>query len=124
MFFVIFLGIQNNIVFINPALKTINKAEAQVSNISVIVIVDNIIFNLSFNKGNSLYDALYEAREQGQITFTGEQYYGLGFFVTDIGSLHKNKNKNLMYYINGEEAKVGISSYIPKDGDIISWKLE
>jgi hypothetical protein len=29
-----------------------------------------------------------------------------------------------MYYINGKEAEIGISSYIPKNGDMIEWKLK
>jgi len=30
----------------------------------------------------------------------------------------------LLYYINGKEASVGVSTYKPKNGDIIEWKLK
>ena len=75
-------------------------------------------------QGSSLYDALVLAQQNKQIIFSGTSYPSLGFFVTDIGVLHSGNGKNLLYYINGKEAQVGISSYQPKDGDTISWKLE
>ncbi len=120
----VFLGIQKEFLFAQPTLETTKNLETQVSNISITVIVNDVNFNLSLNKGNSLYEVLYEAREKNQITFSGRQYSGLGFFITDIESLHQGNGKNLLYYINDEKAKIGISSYIPKDGDIINWKLE
>ena len=70
------------------------------------------------------YNALVQAKNQGQIAFNGKNYPGLGFFVTDIGTLHTGNKKNLLYYINGKEATVGVSSYTLKDGDIIEWKLK
>ena len=122
--FLVFPGIQKDSVFVQPVLEIANQSEVQVPNISVTVITDDVSFNFSLDEGNSLYEVLYEARENNQITFSGRKYFGLGFFVTDIGSLHQAKGKNLLYYINDEKAKTGISSYIPQDGDIISWKLE
>ena len=70
------------------------------------------------------YDALVRAKNAGNITFSGRTYTGLGFFVTDIGTLHSGNGKSLIYYINGKEASVGVSSYTLKDGDVIKWKLE
>lgn len=74
--------------------------------------------------GTSLYEALTAARQNGQISLSGKNYPGLGFFVTQINSLQSGNGKYLFYYINSEEASVGVSSYKPKDGDVIEWKLK
>lgn len=94
------------------------------SSYSINILAGDINVHISFKSGMSLYEVMKEAREKKQIDFKGRNYPGLGFFVTDVGSLHENNNQNLMYYINGQEAEVGISSYLPQDGDIISWELK
>ena len=79
---------------------------------------------LSFDDGDTFYDALMEARNEGKLQFSGKNYPGLGFFVTEIGSLRSGDGKYLLYYINGKEATVGVSLYRLMDGDVIEWKLE
>ena len=79
---------------------------------------------LSFDDGDTFYDALMEARNEGKLQFSGKNYPALGFFVTDIGTLHSGNGDDLLYYINGKEAAVGVSAYVLKDGDIIEWKLK
>lgn len=92
--------------------------------ISITIIAENETLHLEPQAGVSLYDALVLAKDAEQIIFSGKNYSGLGFFVTDIGSLHSGNGKNLFYYINNKEASVGVSSYLLKDGDIIEWKLK
>jgi len=70
------------------------------------------------------YDALIQEKKLGKIAFSGKNYPGLGFFVTEIGTLQTSNGKNLLYYINGKQASVGVSAYTLKDGDVIEWKLE
>ncbi|MFZ3012010.1 MAG: DUF4430 domain-containing protein [Minisyncoccia bacterium] len=70
------------------------------------------------------YDALVEAKNKGTLIFSGKNYSGMGFFVTNIGTLHAGDGKDLLYYVNGKEATVGVSSYVLKDGDVLEWKLE
>ena len=108
----------------------INKIEIEKETISlkntenITIILGEEIINLSVPQNTLFYDALVQAKNQGQIAFDGKNYPGLGFFITDIGTLHAGGGKNLLYYINGKEATVGVSSYTLKDGDIIKWKLE
>ena len=80
--------------------------------------------SLPLSPNETVYDALKYAQAQGEISFTGTIYPGLGFFITSIGALKSGNGENLMYYVNGTQATVGISSYIPHDGDTIVWKLE
>jgi hypothetical protein len=74
--------------------------------------------------GESLLSILTVAKERGEITFSGQEYSGLGFFVTQLGSLKEGNGKHLMYYINGKEASVGVSIYVPKIGDFVVWELK
>ena len=116
-----FSQIQEKIL--SPELITAEK-KPEVANISVTIITDDTILRLISHRGQSLYDMLTLAKENNQIKFSGKMYPGLGFFVTDIGTLHSGDGKNLLYYINGKEATVGVSAYALQDGDIVEWKLE
>ena len=91
---------------------------------SATVLAGEMNINLSFLPNTIFYDALIQARDANKITFSGKNYPGLGFFVTDIGTLHAGSRKYLIYYINGKEATVGVSAYTLKKGDVIEWKLE
>ncbi len=90
----------------------------------VVISAGETTVHLSVAPNTLFYDALAQAKDAGKILFSGKNYPGLGFFVTDIGTLHSGNGKNLLYYINGKEAAVGVSSYTLKDGDIIEWKLK
>lgn len=74
--------------------------------------------------GGSFLSILSAAKERGELAFSGKDYPGLGFFVTEIGSLKEGNGKHLMYYINGTEASVGVSLYVPKAGDTVVWELK
>ncbi len=88
----------------------------------LIVGSENLKFN--FTKGDTLEKILLDATNRGEIDIYGKEYSGLGFFVTQINELKQGEGKNLFYYVNNEEASVGVSSYKPKEGDIVEWKLK
>ncbi len=115
-----------------PNQKILNNINlAQVISTGINTIPENITFkienkniNLPFISGDNLYKTMLNGQKNNLLNFKGKEYSGLGFFVTDIGDIHQGNGKNIIYYINGKEASVGISSYIPHIGDIIEWKLE
>ena len=78
------------------------------------VITGDVITNISFTAGDTFYTALVQAKAGGKIDFSGKNYQSLGFFVTDIGPLHSGGGKDLLYYVNGKEATVGVSLYTPQ----------
>jgi hypothetical protein len=92
--------------------------------LSATVVIDKETLPLTFTQGESLYNILLKEKEKNNLSFSGKDYPGMGFFTTDIGTLQSNKDHYLMYYINGKEAEVGISSYLPQNGDVIEWKLK
>ncbi len=91
---------------------------------SVTILAGNVTANLQVAPNTIFYNALLQAKNHGQIEFYGKNYPGLGFFIKEIGTLRAGDGKYLLYYINGKEAQVGVSSYTLQDGDIIEWKLE
>jgi len=91
---------------------------------NITIITGEKTTNIAVPQNTTFFNALTEIQRTGTLVFSGKQYPGLGFFVTDIGPLHSGNGKNLIYYVNGKEADVGVSTYILKNGDIIEWKLE
>jgi len=122
-----FLIMQKSASVSEPSLKKseISTESVSVKNtISITIIAGNKTLHTASYAGASLYEALLSAKENRDIMFFGKNYPGLGFFLTDIGSLHSGDGKYLFYYINNKEASVGVSSYTLKDGDVIEWKLK
>lgn len=106
-------------------LKQVLPVETQSESvISSTLIIDKTTLNLTSAPGTSLYDILLKEKENNSLSFSGKEYPGMGFFTTDIGTLHSTKDHYLMYYVNGKEAEVGISFYFPQNGDVIEWKLK
>ena len=88
--------------------------------------VEGIEYQVNVALGSSAYDAMVQAQEALDLSFEGTEFPGLGFFIEEINGLRQNPKtgKYWIYYINGVSGKVGISAYIIKAHDIISWKYE
>lgn len=91
---------------------------------SIDIFAGEVKIKSDFYSGQNFFDVLNTPNNKKNLSFSGKNYTGLGFFVTDIGTLHQGKGKYLFYYINGVESSVGVSAYYPKDGDIVEWKLK
>jgi hypothetical protein len=102
--------------------STVSKEEKQFSEIALMA--GELTLDLKFTPGQTLYEILIDDKNSELISINGKEHSGLGYFVTDIGTLHEGDGKYLMYYINDKEASFGISSYVPKNGDIIKWQLK
>ncbi|MBI2627425.1 DUF4430 domain-containing protein [Candidatus Nomurabacteria bacterium] len=124
LYIVVFIIILSACFFIFFPSVAKEKIEYQKYTQSAIILAGDTTTHLSFSPNTIFYDALAQAKTAGAISFSGKNYPGLGFFVTDIGTLHSGNGKNLLYYVNGKEATVGVSSYLLKNGDIIEWKLK
>src|SRR3989338_10253018 len=92
----------------------------------VTVRVDDKDYQTNFVSSTTVYDLMTKLKSKDEISFSGKEYSGMGFFVDEINGV-KNDNlfgKYWIYYINGESAQVGISNYIIKRDDLIEWKYE
>ncbi len=105
--------------------KEIKQELKKEYNSSINLIFGSDSLDLQFKAGLSLFEVLTKAAADKKITLLSKEYPPLGFFVTQIGNLKDGEDgKHLFYYINGQEATVGASDYILKDGDRIEWKLK
>jgi len=50
--------------------------------------------------------------------------YSFGYFVTSIDGVAGNGPKYWTFFVNGKEASVGASSFVTKNSDRITWKLQ
>lgn len=80
-------------------------------------------YSVKVEKDGTVYDVMKNAEKEG-FSFLGRKYPQLGFFVDEINGIKNESNKYWIYYVNEKEASVGVSKYIIKEGDIISWKQE
>lgn len=84
------------------------------------------VIQVAVKEGGTAYDMLVAAREKGSITFSGRQFSGVGFFVEEINGLKQDGKKGMywIYAVNGEKAHVGVSSYVLKTGDRVTFTYE
>jgi len=84
--------------------------------------------NLSKDKEYTVYELmqLLSADSKKPFMFKTKEYTGMGYFVTSINGIENNPKENQywIYFINEESAKMGISQYVIKKGDVIQWKFE
>lgn len=113
----------------NEELKTeiVTSTPADTKNpIATTIKINEQPYELSLPEKSTVYDAMQKLTAEKKITVTMKEFSGLGYFVEEINGT-KNDNqagKYWIYYINGQSAKVGISSYILKNNDLITWKFE
>lgn len=109
---------------IKPQVSMVSSSSIEVIKPSVTLKFDGYVSTIEIGEKTTVLEVMQKAAQNNQITFDGKEYVGLGFFVTQVGTLVNGDGKNLMYYINDKEASVGVSSYVLSDGDIIEWKLK
>lgn len=108
-----------------PEPKEIKPGIKQEHNSSINLVFGSDNIDLQFKAGSSLFEVLNKAAADKKLTLVSKEYPPMGFFVTQIGNLKDGDDgKHLFYYINGQEATVGASDYLVKDGDRIEWKLK
>lgn len=79
-------------------------------------------------QGSTVYDLMKELTRNSDFVFSGKEFSGgLGFFVEEINGIRNNreqKNHYWIYSINGQKAKVGVSTNVVQSNDIITWTYE
>ncbi len=94
---------------------------------SATITVNQKNYTVDFEKeGTILKDLLDKLQTESDFTFSGINYSGLGFFITEINGI-KNDNKQgkyWVYYLNGQSAQAGISVQKINSGDNIKWSYE
>jgi uncharacterized membrane protein len=105
--------------------KQIEKEESVVSVGFVSLNVFNKSYEIEIKEGDSVYDVMETLQNSGQdFSFKYKEYSGMGVFIEEIKEVRGKAGSYWIYYINGEEASVGVSKYILKGGDVVTWKQE
>lgn len=101
------------------------RGGSQTSDFVTLKILDKN-YQVSFENGDSVFDVMNKIKsdKNNNFDFKYKEYPSLGVFVEEINGLKNGQDKYWIYYVNGKEAEVGISKYILKRGDIISWNQE
>jgi len=115
-----------------PLEKREMNSEIEIKPLSKVELnVLNNTYKINVGDGATVYDVMNiiqdseENKEnKNNFSFASKEYPGLGIFIDEINGIKGVPGKYWIYYINDKEASVGISKYILKDGDIISWKQE
>jgi len=85
-------------------------------------------YNTNIKKDSSVFNVMKkiksESKPDNPFDFKYTEYSGLGSFINEINGTKGSSGKYWIYYVNNKEASVGVSNYIIKSGDIISWKQE
>jgi CHASE3 domain sensor protein len=87
--------------------------------------VQDQTYSTQIKEGSSAHELMIELQKQG-LTFSGVEYSGIGFYVSEINGLKEDKKARSYWtlYINGKESNLGISALILKNNDTIEWKYE
>jgi hypothetical protein len=83
------------------------------------------VFDLTIpGEGASLFEILKSALESEMITLEYKDYGGeLGVFIQSINDFAGGVEYYWQYWVNNRFADVGVSSFSPKPGDVILFKL-
>lgn len=88
--------------------------------LSVVVNSQNQLSEVSY-KGQAGVNALSLLERHAKV---GIKHYSFGDFVTSINGVVGSGPKYWTFYLNGKEAAMGAGSYITKNSDNITWKLQ
>lgn len=108
----------------NPESKEVANAD-QIS-IAVTIEINGQKYPLSMPEKSTAYEAMAKLVADKKITAVFKEFSSLGYFVDEINGVKTDKNagKYWIYYLNGKPAQLGISQYILKNNDSLTWKYE
>lgn len=109
----------------SPAMNTSTPIQTQ-NTIPVSLAIADKNFSANVPARSSVYDLMIILSQKNELTFSGKNYSGMGFFVEEINGLKNDPSsgKYWIYYVNSQTANLGASNHILKPGDNIMWKYE
>lgn len=105
---------------------TTPAATETASTVRASITVDGATYNTEIAEGSTLLAFMEKTQEETAFSFTGKNTEGIGFFVEEINGVTSTSEERSFwaYYVNGQQAQVGVSDYIVQSGDTIEWKKE
>ena len=117
-------GASPNQPMFSPASSSVQSLRETPSGEAHVLLAGDKKYEIAVPENSTVFDLMNALKQRGDFDFKGKNSTGLGFFVEEINGIRNNPGENIywFFYVNGESSPVGISSYILKKGDIISWK--
>ena len=117
---------------LTPAItKATSEASSPVTNtetstIPIKLVISDVDYDIQVKPNSTAYEAMLHLQQAGKIAFTTKNFSSLGYFIESINGKKNSPMTGFYwtYYINNEEAKLGVSNYIVKPNDLITWKYE
>ena len=106
--------------------STTAPTEPETYAINITIEINGQKYPVGLAEKSTAYDAMSKLVADKKIAATFKEFSGMGYFVDEIDGV-KTDNKNgkyWIYYLNNEPAKMGISAYVLKNTDLITWKYE
>ncbi|MBI2474601.1 MAG: DUF4430 domain-containing protein [Candidatus Taylorbacteria bacterium] len=106
----------------------VNGPEVATSTVSFIINPGagyaEVIPNAELRSGDNLFESLSRATKGKGVELSYKDYGGsMGMFLTSIGSTSASGDKWWQYWVNGQYANVGVSTYKPQPKDVIEFRL-
>ncbi|MFA5773578.1 MAG: DUF4430 domain-containing protein [Candidatus Paceibacterota bacterium] len=99
-----------------------------VKNVEVSLNVLDKKYEVEIREDSSVFEVMQKIQEESMgnnlFSFKYREHPGLGIFINEINGKKGGEGGYWIYYVNGEEANIGVSNYKINNGDIISWKYE
>jgi hypothetical protein len=92
--------------------------------VSTTFTIDNTKYAIKVKPGTTAFEGMIKLKESNQISFSAKKFSGLGYFIEEINGIKNSPSTGFYWtlYINNQEAKIGVSNYILKPNDIITWR--
>ena len=111
------------IFFIREEVATKTETQNNLQNINISLKTPDKSYLVKVEEGATALDVMKNAQNSG-FSFNGKEYPGMGYFIDEINGVKSENGKYWIYYINEQEAEIGVSKYVVNNGDIINWKLK
>jgi len=102
------------------------KALSEENGVSLFVLDKK--YEVEIREDSSVFEVMQKIQEESMgnnlFSFKYREHPGLGIFINEINGKKGGEGGYWIYYVNGEEANIGVSNYKINNGDIISWKYE
>jgi len=122
----LFFIINHGISFTNHDKDNIGQTKQISKQESVAINISGKLYKINIPEGSSALDAMkvLERENPSVFSFISENFPGMGAFVESINGIKGGEGGYWIYYVNNMKASVGVSKYILKPGDVITWKQE
>ena len=83
------------------------------------------VYTTEIKNNASVYDVMVKIKNENKnFYFKYKEYPAIGIFINEINGEKGSSGKYWIYYVNDKEASVGVSNYIIKEGDVITFQQE